>query len=324
MKKLFLKSLYAKAKKNCNRIVFPDALDERTLFAVKKISKVKIAVPILVGDKIQIQQLAKKHSISLSGIEIVDNKLSPHFISFANTYYNLRKEKGISLSDAKKKMENPLYFAAMMVKKKFADGGVCGSLSTTSDVVRAGIEIIGVEKNSSIMSSFFLVLLKEKIFLFSDCAVNPTPNEVQLSEIVVQSVNSFKKLFQKNPKVAMLSFSTKGSAKHSSLEKIICATELVKKKFPKIIIDGELQLDSAIVPEIAKRKCKNSSIKGDANILIFPDLNSGNIAYKLAERMANATAIGPILQGLSKPFFDLSRGCSVDDIVNVSAINSVM
>ncbi|MCX6137631.1 MAG: phosphotransacetylase, partial [Ignavibacteriales bacterium] len=222
---------------------------------------------------------------------------------------------------AEETMRRSPFFGAMMVREGLADGSVAGSLSTTGDVMRAGIQCIGMPEGISVVSSFFVMVFPEKLYSFSDCAVVPDPTAEQLADIAITTAQNHKKLTGEEPCVAMLSFSTKGSAAHPLVEKVVKATEIAHKKNPLLLLDGELQLDAAIIPKIGASKAPGSAVAGKANVLIFPDLNAGNIGYKLAQRLGGAEAVGPVVQGLRRPFFDLSRGCSVDDIVNTTAIN---
>jgi phosphate acetyltransferase len=322
-----LEEIKEKAKKNKKHIVLPDALDERAIQAARIIEDEGIAKISLIGDEGQIRDKADKLGVKLSSIFIVDPEKHSKLQAFTNEYYQMRKSKGkeIPIEEAGKTMKHPIFFGAMMIKEKMADGSVAGSISITGDVLRAGIQVIGMAEGISIVSSFFLMIMPDgKLYAFADSAVVPNPDQNQLADIAISTAINFKKLTGEEPKVAMLSFSTKGSAKHELVDKVINATEIIKKKRPDILVDGELQLDSAIVPKVAAQKCPDSPLKGEANVLIFPDLQAANIGYKLTQRLAKAEAIGPIIQGLKKPAFDLSRGCSVSDIVNVVAINSVM
>ena len=322
--KNLLDDIKTKAKNLKRHIVLPDATDERAIRAARSCVDEGLATISLIGDENEITTKAKQLDVSLDKIHIVDPAKSEKLSDFAHVYFNLRKAKGIQFEEAQKTMKRPLFFGAMMVKEGMADGSVAGSLSTTGDVLRAGIQIIGVAEGINVVSSFFLMIFPYTTYTFADCAVVPDPDAEQLADIAIASAENHTKLTGQEARVAMLSFSTKGSAQHPDVEKVQKATAIVKKKKPNLNVDGELQLDAAIVPSVGQRKAPGSSVAGSANVLVFPDLNSGNIGYKLAQRMAGAEAIGPVVQGLKKPAFDLSRGCSVSDIVNVVAINAVV
>ena len=323
MIKPIIQSIKEKAKTDPKRIVYPEGEEDRILTAVDKIIKQKIAIPVLIGNKEMIQKKIRSLKLkNLKNVEIHDPKNSDNTRKFANEFYEARKDKGVTLADARKMMKDPIYFATMMVHLDYADGLVGGSTTTTADTIRPALQIIKTNKKFKKASSFFIMVLDKKPLFFADCAVEIDPDAKDLADIAIDTALTVEK-FGYTPKIAMLSFSTKGSAKHPSIDKVREATIRVKDALPDIVVDGELQVDAALVPCIAEKKAKGSPIKGDANVLIFPTLCSGNIAYKLVERLAKAKAIGPILQGLNKPVNDLSRGCCIEDIINVTAITVV-
>jgi phosphate acetyltransferase len=325
-----IQNIKKKAKAKNKRVVLPEGTEERMILATKKILEEGLAQVTLLGEEDQIRQLAETHDLDLSRVKAVMPSKSSQLGEYAEEYYKLRKHKGVTLNQAAKIMINPLFFGAMMVKKGEVDGFVAGSINTTGNVLRAGIQIIGTAPGISSVSSSFIVVLpefmgiEEKAFIFADCAVIPDPDPNQLASIAISSAKTMQDLIGEEPKVAMLSFSTKGSAEHAMIDKVREATSIARELKPDLKIDGELQADAAILRQVAHKKCPDSPIGGEANVLVFPDLNSGNIAYKLVQRMAKAEAIGPIIQGMAKPANDLSRGCSVDDIVNVVAIAMTM
>jgi phosphate acetyltransferase len=313
----------AKARQLKKHIVLPDAMDERAIKAARIIVDDQIAEISLIGDESAIRAKAKQLDVSLEKVNVVDPEKSSKLNDFTNIYFELRKAKGMSLEQAQKTMKLPLFFGAMMVREGIADGSVAGSLSTTGDVIRAGIQIVGLSTGISVASSFFFMVFPDKNYFYSDCGVVPDPTSEQLADIAISTAANYQKLTGDVPRVAMLSFSTKGSAAHPLIEKVQKATALVKQKLPSLIVDGELQVDAAIVPSVSSMKAPGSPVEGKANVLIFPNLDAGNIAYKLTQRLAGADALGPIIQGLKKPCYDLSRGCSVSDIVTMAAINAV-
>ena len=317
------------ARRDKKRIVLPEGNEERTIIAAKNVHDEGIAFPILIGDREAILNKAVQIDIDLTGIEIVDPEKSNKLDQYIQSFYELRKNKGMTIIKAEKIVKDPLYFATMMVKMDDADGMVSGAVHTTGDLLRPGLQIIKTAPGVSVVSSFFIMVVpgsqygEEGMLFFSDCAVNPNPNEDQLAAIAIATAETAKNLCGIEPRVAMLSFSTMGSADNELVTKVRVATEKVKQLRPDLLIDGELQLDAAIAQKVADQKAPNSKVAGKANVLIFPDLQSGNIGYKLVQRFANAEAIGPICQGFAKPINDLSRGCSFEDIVKVVAITAV-
>ena len=317
-----LDDIREQAKIRNKTIALPEAHDDRIIKAASILQKEGIARPILIGKRDQIEKQAADLNVSLDGVKIIDPEGYKYFSEFAETYYNKRKKKGVTLQDAERIMVNPTFFGAMVLEKGLADGCLSGADTSTGNVLRAALHIIGTAPDIKTVSSDILLITPDEknVWSFADCAVMPNPSSEQLADIAIATAETHRKVVKKEPIVAMLSFSTKGSAKHALVDKVIEATEIVRRKRPDLQIDGELQLDAAIVPEVGEKKSPGSPVAGKANVLIFPDLNAGNIGYKLTQRIAGCEAIGPIIQGLNKPMNDLSRGCSVEDIVNVSAI----
>jgi phosphate acetyltransferase len=320
-----MQKIRQKSKEKMNTIVLPEGEEERSLRAAEKILKEKIANIILLGDAETIERKTANWGLDIADAKVINPKTSKFKTDFIQEYYHLRAHKGITMEQAEDTMKHPLFFGAMLVRWGVAQGSVAGAINTTADVMRAGIQIIGMKPGISIVSSCFMMVMPNgRVFTYSDCAVVPDPNAEQLASIAISASETHRALTEEEPLVAMLSFSTKGSAEHPSIDKVRLALDMVKKLRPELKIDGELQVDAAIVPAVAEKKCPGSPIMGKANVFVFPDLNSGNIAYKITQRLANARAIGPIVQGLNKPAFDLSRGCSAEDIVDVVAVNSVV
>jgi phosphate acetyltransferase len=323
----FLESVIERAKQDRKTIVLPESNDIRTIEAAAILLKQQIAEIILVGDETEIAKLAGNYDLSKA--KIVNPLTSPEREDYINSFYELRKAKGMTLSQAEEIMCDNVFWAVMMVKKGRADGMVSGAVHSTADTVRPALQIIKTAPGVKLASSFFVMTVpdcsfgQEGTFVFADCGLNINPNAEELSEIAIASANSFEHLIQCEPKVAMLSFSTYGSGKDPLVDKVVEAVKLAKTKAPQLTLDGELQADAALVPSVGQSKAKGSPVAGQANVLVFPDLNCGNIAYKLVQRLAKAEAYGPILQGIAKPVNDLSRGCSAQDIVGVAAITAV-
>lgn len=324
-----MNKIWEAAKADKKKIVLPEGSESRTVVAAQKIAEEGIAMPILIGNEEEILKSAKEQGVELKGVEMIDPETSTNLDKYIEAFYELRKNKGMTMEKAERIVRDPLYFATMMVKLDDADGMVSGAVHTTGDLLRPGLQIIKTAPGVSVVSSFFIMLVpgskygEEGMLLFSDCAVNPNPNAEQLAAIAIATAETAKNLCKMDPKVAMLSFSTMGSADHELVDKVRTATERAKELRPDLQIDGELQLDAAIVKKVADQKAPNSKVAGNANVLVFPDLQAGNIGYKLVQRFANAEAIGPVCQGFAKPINDLSRGCSSEDIVNVVALTAV-
>ena len=323
-----MKEFKNKARESKKTIVLPEGYEPRMINALPKIKDENLADIILLGEKQKIEEIAKKEGVNVDDVNIIDPAKSELKEEFAEIFYELRKHKDITKQEALNKVTDPLYFGVMLVHTEKADGMVAGSINATGDVLRPALQIVKTKDNISVVSGAMIMDVPETeyghegIFIFSDVAVNPNPDAKQLAEIAVSSADTARLLPGVDPVVAMLSFSTKGSAKHELADKVIEATDLAQEMAPELSIDGELQADAALVPEVGKKKSPESDVAGHANVLVFPDLQAGNIGYKLVQRLAKASAIGPILQGMAKPVNDLSRGCSVEDIVNVVAITA--
>ena len=324
-----LDSIKEKAKADVKHILLPEGSEERTVQAARIITDEKIAKVTLLGDEEEIKKVAEKFNVCLCGIDIINPLTDPDFEHYANGFYELRKAKGMTPEKARETIKNTLFYACMMIKEGKADGMVSGAINTTGNTLRPGLQIIKMAKGINTIARCFIMELPHKdsgdngLMLFGDCAININPNPDELASIAIATANTAKTLLGMDPKVAMLSFSTKGSAKHENVDKVTAALAKVKELAPDLDVDGELQADAAMVPKVAALKAPGSKVAGHANVLIFPDLQAGNIGYKLVQRLAGAEAVGPVSQGFAKPINDLSRGCSIADIVSVVAITAV-
>jgi len=324
-----LSKIQDNAKHHFKRIVLPEGLEERTLQAADIAAGKQLADIFLLGNRDKI--LKKSEALKLKNIEklhIVDPISHPQKEAYADLMVEIRKKKGLTKDEAIKLIEDPLFLGTLMIKNGDADGEVAGAMNATANVLRPAFQYVKTLPGISVVSGAFIMILKDKefgengILVFADCAVHPDPDEKQLAEIAVATANTTKAIVNIEPRVAMLSFSTKGSASHEMVDKVVNATKIAQQMAPGLQIDGEMQADAAIIEAIGQKKAPGSAIAGHANVLVFPDLQSGNIAYKLVQRLAHAEAIGPVLQGMAAPINDLSRGCSVSDIENMIAITA--
>ena len=325
----FIEQIKQRAKQEIKTIVLPEATDARILEAAQIIKEEGYAKVILIGNEEEVRKLANEKNIDLGETEIIDPLKSDKTERYAKELYELRKAKGMTEKQANQLVLEPVYYGMMMVKLDEADGLVSGAAHSTSDTLRPALQILKTAPGTKLVSAFFVMVVPDckygenGTFIFADSGLNEEPDSEKLSEIAISSSKSFEQLVGKEPKVAMLSYSSYGSAHSASTEKVIEATKLVKEKEPNLLVDGELQLDAAIIPGVAEFKAKGSPLKGQANVLVFPDLGAGNIGYKLVQRLAKAEAYGPLCQGIAKPVNDLSRGCSSEDVAGVVAITAV-
>ena len=324
----FIDGIKERAKQNIKRIVLPEASDIRTLKAADIALREGYAEIVLIGDVDKVNQMAIENGLDISKATIINPLNSDKAEEYANNLYELRKEKGMTPEQAHELVKDEVHFGMMMLKMGEADGLISGAIHSTSDTLRPALQILKTAPGTKLVSAFFLMVVPncdygDGVFVFGDCGLNQNPTSEELAEIAYSSSKSYEQLVGKESRVAMLSYSTKGSAKSELTEKVINATNIVKERYPDLKVDGELQLDAAIVPEVGASKAPGSDIAGSANTLIFPDLNAGNIGYKLTQRLAKAEAYGPLCQGIARPVNDLSRGCSAEDIAGVIAITAV-
>ncbi len=325
----FVETMKEKARQNIKTILLPESEDVRVIQAAADVEEEGFAKAVLIGNEENVKKIALDNNIDVSKVTIINPLKSEKFGEYSNKFYELRKAKGMTPEKAKEIMKEPIYFGTMMVKVGDADGIVSGACHPTAHTLRPALQILKTAPGTKLASAFFLMVTKcpeygeDGVFIFADSGMNEYPDADGLSEIAISSAKSFKQLVGKEPRVAMLSYSTYGSASSPLTEKVIEATRILKEKAPDLLCDGELQLDAAIIPEVAERKAPGSPIAGKANVLIFPDLDAGNIGYKLVQRFGRAEAYGPLCQGIAKAVNDLSRGCSSDDIVGVVSITSV-
>ena len=313
-----IQQLHEKASADPRRVIFPESQDHRVIEAAKKFADQGLGTPVLIVDS----PIGPPDGVE--ALELVSLEDARLVEECAQQLYENRRHKGLSIESARVALSDPLLMAALLVKIGFVDASVAGSVATTPSVIRAGLYGIGPPAGRKLVSSFFLMQLTDRCLTYADCGVVPDPSPAELAEIAICAGASHHCLTGEKPKIAMLSFSTRGSADHPRVQKVLEATKIVRATHPELDVDGELQFDAAFVPEVARRKASDSSVAGHANVFIFPDLDAGNIAYKITERLAGAKALGPLIQGLSKPFMDLSRGCSVDDIVDVAVVAAVL